>query len=126
LHVKPHPIFRREENDILLDMPVNIVQAALGAEIEIPTLEGPTKLKVAPGTQHGTMVRLRGKGVPILHTNRRGDQRVNIRVIVPEKLNEKQRKLLQELGDTLGMESLDKDNRSLFEKIRDGIGEALG
>jgi molecular chaperone DnaJ len=72
------------------------------------------------------MVRLRGKGVPILHTNRRGDQRVNIRVIVPEKLNEKQRKLLQELGDTLGMESLDKDNRSLFEKIRDGIGEALG
>ncbi|HEX9116860.1 MAG TPA: molecular chaperone DnaJ [Anaerolineae bacterium] len=126
LHVKPHPIFRRAENDILLDLPVNIVQATLGAELEVPTVEGPAKLKVPAGTQHGAVFRLRGKGSPVLRSNRRGDEVITIRVVVPEKLTEKQRKLLQELGETLGIESLGKDNRTLFEKILDGIGDALG
>ncbi len=126
LHVKAHPIFRRAEHDILLDLPVNIVQATLGAEVEVPTLEGPTRLKVPAGTQHGAVFRLRGKGAPVLRTNRRGDQVISIRVVVPEKLTDKQRKLLQELGESLGIESLGKDNRTLFEKILDGIGEALG
>ena len=64
--------------------------------------------------------------MPVLRSNRRGDQVVGVRVVVPEKLNEKQRKLLQELGESLGIESLGKDNRSLLEKIIDGIGDALG
>ena len=126
LHVKPHPLFQRQENDILLELPVNIVQATLGAEIEVPTLDGKAKLTIPAGTQHGEVFRLRGKGVPILRSNRRGDQLVTVRVVVPEKLNEKQRKLLEELGESLGLESLGKDNRSLFEKFIDAVGDALG
>jgi molecular chaperone DnaJ len=125
LHVKPHPIFQRAENDILLEFPINIVQAALGAEVEVPTLDGKTKLSIPAGTQHGAVFRLRGKGVPILRTNRRGDQLITARVVVPDKLNDKQRKLLKELGETLGLESLGKDNRGLFEKLLDAVGDAF-
>jgi molecular chaperone DnaJ len=125
LHVTPHPLFQRHENDILLEMPINIVQASLGAEVEVPTLEGTAKVTIPPGTQGGTTFRLRGKGAPILRTNRRGDQLVTVKVVVPEKLNDKQRKLLQELGETLGIESLGKDSRSVLEKILDAVGEAF-
>jgi molecular chaperone DnaJ len=125
LHVKPHPLFQRHENDILLDLPVNIVQASLGAEVEVPTLDGPTKLSIPSGTQNGTVFRLRGKGVPVLRTNRRGDQLVSTHVVVPVKLNEKQHKLLQELGESLGIEHLNKDHRGILEKILDAVGEAF-
>ncbi len=125
LRVKPHPLFQRQENDILLELPINIIQAALGAQVEVPTLDGKTELKIPAGTQHGATFKLRGKGVPILHSNRRGDQIVTVRVVVPDKLNDKQRKLLQELGETLGMESLSKDNRSIFEKFLDAVGDAF-
>ncbi len=126
LAVKPHPLFQRQESDILLEYPLNIVQATLGAEVEIPTLEGRTKLVIPAGTQHGAVFRLRGKGVPVLRSGRRGDQLVSVRVVVPEKLDPKQRKLLQELGETLGLESLGKDTRSLFDKFLDAVGDAFG
>jgi len=126
LSVRPHPVFQRQENDIVLELPVNIVQAALGAEIEVPTVDGPERISLKAGTQHGEVLRIKGKGVPILRTNRRGDQLVVVKVVVPEKLNDKQRKLLHELGDSLGLESLGKYNRSLFEKIIDSVGNALG
>jgi molecular chaperone DnaJ len=118
-------LFQRQENDILLELPVNIVQATLGAEIEVPTLDGKTRLTIPPGTQHGATFKLRGKGVPSLRGTRRGDQLVTVRVIVPDRLNEKQRKLLKELGETLGLESLGKDNRGLFEKFLDAVGDAF-
>jgi len=127
LSVKPHELFQRQENDILLELPVNIVQAALGAEVEAPTLDGKEKINIKPGTQHGEVIRLRGKGVPILRTNgRRGDQLIQVKVVVPERLNDKQKKLLMELGQSLGLESLGKDNRNLFEKFIDSVGNALG
>ncbi len=126
LSVRPHPVFQRQENDIVLELPVNIVQAALGAEIEVPTVDGPERINLKAGTQHGEVLRIKGKGVPILRTSRRGDQLVVVKVVVPEKLNDKQRKLLHELGSSLGLESLGKDNRSLFEKIIDSVGNALG
>ncbi len=126
LRVQPHRVFQRQDNDILLELPVNIVQAALGAEVEVPTLDGPSKLTIPAGTQHGAVFRLRGKGVPVLRSSRRGDQLVSVRVVVPEKLNEKQRKALKELGESLGLESLGKDNRNLFEKLMDAVGNALG
>jgi len=126
LHVKPHPLFQRQENDILLELPVNIVQATLGTELDVPTLDGTAKLTIPAGTQHGEVFRLRGKGVPILRSSRRGDQLVVVRVVVPEKLNDKQKKLLKELGESLGLESLGKDNRSLFEKLIDAVGDAFG
>ena len=125
LHVKPHPLFHRQENDILLELPINMVQAALGAEVEVPTLEGMAKLTIPAGTQHSAVFKLRGKGVPILRSNRRGDELITVRVVVPDKLDPKQRKLLEELGETLGMESLGKDNRNIFEKFLDAVGDAL-
>lgn len=125
LHVKPHGLFQRQDNDILLDLPVNIVQASLGAAVDVPTLDGPTKLTIPAGTQSGTVFRLKGKGVPVLRSNRRGDQLITARVVVPVKLNEKQRKMLKELGDSLGIESLNKDTRSVLEKILDAVGEAF-
>ncbi len=126
LHVTPHPLFQRQENEILLELPINIVQATLGTELDVPTLDGTAKLTIPAGTQHGEVFRLRGKGVPILRSSRRGDQLVVVRVVVPEKLNDKQKKLLKELGESLGLESLGKDNRSLFEKLIDAVGDAFG
>lgn len=126
LRVNPHPLFRRQENDILLEYPVSIVQAALGAEVKVPTLNGPAMLTIPAGTQHGTVIKLRGRGVPILRSNRRGDQVITVRVVVPEKLSEKQRKLLQELGESLGLEALNKDSRNLIDKILDAVGNAFG
>lgn len=126
LHVKPHPLFQRHENDILLELPINMVQAALGTEIEVPTLDDKARLTIPAGTQYGAVFRLRGKGVPILRSNRRGDQLVTVRVVVPDRLDDKQRKLLAELGETLGMESLGKDTRNIFEKFLDAVGNAFG
>jgi molecular chaperone DnaJ len=126
LRVKSHPLFQRQESDILLEYPVSIVQAALGADVNVPTMDGSSVLTIPAGTQHGAVFRLRGKGAPVLRTNRRGDEVVTVRVVVPDKLSDKQRKLLQELGESLGLEALNKDNRSLFEKILDTLGNAFG
>ena len=93
-------------------------------KLEVPTLDGKTKLTIPPGTQHGDGLPLRGKGVPILRSNRRGDQLVSCGVVVPDKLDDKQRKLLQELGESLGLESLGKDTRNIFEKFLDAVGNA--
>ncbi|HIC89565.1 MAG TPA: molecular chaperone DnaJ [Anaerolineae bacterium] len=117
LRVREHPLFRRRNSDILLEVPLNIVQATLGTEIEVPTLDGPITLTIPPGTQHGETFRLRGKGVPHLQRNGRGDQLVTVRVVVPTRLTEEQRELLQRLGESLGIENLGKDDRSFWEKL---------
>jgi molecular chaperone DnaJ len=126
LHVKSHSLFQRQENDILLELPINIIQAMLGCEADVPTLDGKTKLTIPAGTQHGAIFRMRGKGVPILRSNRRGDQLVSIRLVVPDKLNDKQRKLLEELGDTMGLDCMEKDTRNIFEKFLDAVGNLFG
>ena len=126
LRVKPHPLFQRQESDILLEYPVSIVQAALGAEVKVPTMDGAAVLTLPAGTQHGAVFRLRGKGAAVLRSTKRGDEVVTVRVVVPDRLNDKQRKLLQELGESLGLEALSKDNRSLFEKFLDGVGNVFG
>jgi molecular chaperone DnaJ len=98
----------------------------LGCEADVPTLDGKTKLTIPPGTQHGTVFRMRGKGVPILRSNRRGDQLVSVRLVVPDKLDDRQRKLMQELGETMGLECMQKDTRNIFEKFLDAVGNAFG
>ena len=126
LTVQPHPLFRRQDNDILMDLPINFAQAALGAEVEVPTLEGTATLTIPPGIQHGRAFRLKGKGVPFLRRrDRRGDQVVTVQVVVPTKLTARQRKLLEELGESLGSEQLG-DNRGFFDKLADAIGDAFG
>ncbi|MFQ6064867.1 MAG: molecular chaperone DnaJ [Candidatus Bathyarchaeia archaeon] len=98
VHVKPHEIFERNKDDILCEAHIDFPQAALGTKIYVPTLDGKAKLKIPSGTQNGTLLRLRGKGVPHLHGWRRGDQLVRVIVRTPTKLTRRQKKLLAELA----------------------------
>ena len=101
LDVRPHPFFRREGNSILYDLEVNFAQAALGYEAEVPTLYGEEKLKIPAGSQSDEVFRLKSKGIPNLNRGGRGDQLVHLKVVTPEKLSPKQRRLFEELAATL-------------------------
>jgi len=122
LHVKPHRFFRRRENDILLNLNINIVQAALGDQIAVPVLDGEEKLAIPPGTQTGATFRLKGKGVPRLRRSGRGDQIVIINVAVPTSLNAEQKELLMALGSTLGSEVTPQEEKTLLDRLRDALG----
>ena len=101
LSIKKHKFFTRDDDDILYELPVNFAQAALGAEIEVPTLDDNVKLTLPAGSQTGRAFRLKGKGVPHLHRGGRGDQLVTLRVVTPDSLTKKQRQLFQELASSL-------------------------
>ncbi|HEX3015723.1 MAG TPA: molecular chaperone DnaJ [Desulfobacteria bacterium] len=121
IHVKAHRFFERDGNDVYCEIPITFVQAALGGEVEVPTLDGPVKMKVPEGTQTGTMFRLRGHGIPFRRGSGRGDQRVRVVVATPTKLTEKQKELLSEFGHTASHEQ-QMGKKSLFDKIRDAMG----
>ena len=106
LSVKPHKLFRRDGVDILYDLPINFAQAAVGDEIEIPTLLGKTSLRIPPGTQNGKVFNLKGKGVPELSGRGKGDQLVRALVVTPQHLDGNQRRLFEELAKTLPEERL--------------------
>ena len=97
ISVRKHPIFSRAGNDILCQIPITLVQAVRGGEIEVPTLRGKAKLKIPPGTPEGKSFILRGYGMPVLQGTGRGDQRVKLQLDIPSKLNKRQRELLDEL-----------------------------
>jgi DnaJ-class molecular chaperone len=97
--VRPDERFRRDGADLFLDWPISFAQAALGETIEVPTIDGLVKLKIRVGTQPGTLIRLRGKGVPYLRSGGRGDQYVRVVVKVPEKLSGRQREILREFEE---------------------------
>jgi len=99
--VEQHEFFERQGNNILYELPVNFAQAALGDKIEVPTLNGTVTLKIRPGTQAGETFRLKGKGIPYINRQGRGDQLVRVRLVTPEKLNRKQRRIFLELGRSL-------------------------
>ncbi|MEE8353477.1 MAG: molecular chaperone DnaJ [Dehalococcoidales bacterium] len=101
ISVKEHEYFDREGDNVVYELPVNFAQAALGAEVVVPTLEGDASLKVPAGCQAGTVIRLKGKGIPHLNGRGRGDQLVAVDVVTPESLNKKQRHLFEELADSL-------------------------
>lgn len=102
--VKPHQYFRRVSNDIYVDVPVTIMEAALGAEVEVPTIDGPTRIKIPAGTQGGQKLRIKSRGVYYVEEaygvleNKRGDEYVVINVSVPKKLDERSKKLLEEFS----------------------------
>jgi molecular chaperone DnaJ len=122
LNVQPHQFFKRRENDILLNLDINVAQAALGAEIEVPTLDGKEKLHIPPGTQPGKIFTLKGKGVPYVRGNgRRGDQLVIVNVEIPTRLTKEQRELFEKLASTLGTTVKPKEKGFL-----DWLNEALG
>ncbi|MHB0858547.1 MAG: molecular chaperone DnaJ [Anaerolineae bacterium] len=122
LHVKPHPFFRRRDNDLLLNINVNIAQAALGGEINVPTLEGEEKLSIPEGTQTGTVFRLKGKGIPRLQRSGRGDEVIVVNVVVPTSLDAQQKKLLVELGKTLGSDVTPHEDRGFLDRIKEALG----
>jgi len=100
IDVKPDKIFKREGQDIFVDFPISFSQAVLGSVVEVPTVDGNLKLKIQPGTQSGTLIRLRGKGIPYLHGRGRGDQYVRIRLQLPKNLSPRQKELLQEFDQS--------------------------
>jgi len=121
IQVKPHQFFRRRDFDILLDLNINIAQAALGAEVEIPTVDGLAKLKIPTGTQPGKVLTLRSKGIPHLRGNGRGDQKVIVNVEVPTRLNAEQRGLFEQLAKSLGSEVRPQE-RSFLDWLKETLG----
>jgi len=121
LAVKPHKFFKRRENDILLNLSINIAQAALGAEVEVPTVDGMEKMKIPVGTQPGKIFTLKSRGVPYLRKSGRGDQLVMVNVEIPSKLTKEQKELFEKLASTLGTTVKPKEKGFL-----DWINEALG
>ncbi len=118
LKVKPHAFFERREADLYCTVPINIAQASLGAEIEVPTLESPYHLKIPEATQSGAQFRLRGKGVPNLNGSGRGDLIIHVDVRVPTRLTREQRKLLEQLRESLPVDNAPAE-KGLFEKVKD-------
>ena len=127
IHVKPHSYFKREGDDVILEVVINVAQAALGDEITIPTLEGgEEKLRIEAGTQPGQVIRLRGRGIPHLRQEGRGSLIVVLQVAVPTKLDPGQKELFQGLGKTLGKEIIpEAKEKGLFDHLRD-LKESLG
>jgi len=119
LHVKEHPFFEREGNDLHCAIPISITQAALGAEIRVPTLEGEHNLKVPEGTQSGMVFRIKNKGVPVLNARGRGDLFVEVRTQTPSKLTRRQRELLQELDSLTSVENKPEQRSTLLGKMKD-------
>lgn len=123
LTVKPHPFFKRQGNDIAYDLPISFTQAALGDEVEVPTVDGKTTmLKIPAGTQSNRSFRLKGMGVPVVHSTARGDQHVVVKVVTPTNLTPEQKRLLEEFARLEREQNEQNDKnifRNLFEKTKD-------
>jgi len=121
IQVQSHKYFRRRDNDILLDLNINIAQATLGDEVDVPTVDGDSLLKIPAGTQPGKVIRMRGKGVPHLRSNGRGDQMVIVNISIPTTVSNEQRELFEQLGKSLGTEVIPQE-RGFIDKLRDVLG----
>jgi molecular chaperone DnaJ len=118
LSVKPHPLFERDGSDLRCEVPIQFVQAALGAKIEVPTLDGKVTMTIPPGTQTGRVMRLRGKGLRTLRSSMRGDELVHIFVETPTKLTAQQRELLEAFAEESDT-SVSPVTKSFLDKLRD-------
>ncbi len=121
LSVESHPDFERHEYDILHELPVNIAQAALGASVMVPTLDGPAEMEVPAGTQSGDQFVLSGRGVPRLRGNGRGNMVVHVTVVTPEELTDGQRELLEQLAETMGTPTLPRRSKGFFGRLKDAV-----
>ena len=119
LNVTPHKFFRRREDDVVMEVQVNVAQAALGDEIVVPTLDGDEKISIPGGTQTGRVITIKGKGIPHLRRQGRGDQLVVVQVAVPTNLTADQRKLFGELAKTLGKEVIPQSEKGFIDKLKD-------
>ncbi len=126
LSVKPHKLFQRVDDDILLELPINIAQAVMGAEVEVPTLDGPKLVKIPPGTQPGKVLRLRGLGVPHLRGSGRGDMLITVNVRIPKQseLSEEQKELFGRLAETLSPVPVEDrgEQGGFFDRMKEALG----
>jgi len=122
IHVREHPMFARQDNDVVIEVPVSFPQAALGAEIEVPTLEGKVKLKIPSATQSGKVFRLKGKGIVDLHGYGRGDQLVKILIETPRRLSARQRELLEEFAKLSGEDVSHPMAKGFVDKLKEMFG----
>jgi molecular chaperone DnaJ len=121
IYVQPHEIFKRQNNDIVVEIPISFTQAALGAQISVPTLEGNVKMKVPEGSQYGKVFRLRGKGMPSLRGYGKGDELVRIIIEIPDKLSKKQRELLEAFAQE-SQEDSGPLRKSFLERVKKAFG----
>ena len=119
INIKPHKIFTRRGTDVYCEIPISFVQAALGATIEAPTIDGKVDLVIPEGTQSGEVRRIRGKGIPALRGESRGDEFVKIKVLTPQNLSSRQKKLLQEFEDGGSDSKNNPEKKSFFDKLKD-------
>ncbi len=116
-HVKEHDLFERDGTDIHCEVPLSFAKASLGGELEVPTLSGVTKIKIAPGTQTGSLLRLKAKGVPSLRGGGRGDHFVHLKIEVPKNLNKEQKEALLKFSELCGEENAPQST-GFFEKVK--------
>jgi len=121
VEVAPHPFFRREGDDVLCSVPVSFVHAALGGEVEVPTLDGKVKLRIPPATQPGSLLRIRGKGIPHRIRGGNGDQLVEVSVEVPTNLSDRAKELIEQLGLEMG-EDVQPQQKTFVEKLKSLFG----
>ena len=131
VHVQEHEFFRRDGVNLFCEIPVNFTTVALGGDIQVPTLDGPEMVRVPEGTQTGTTLRLKGKGMPDVGGRGRGDLFATVQVKTPKKLTRDQRRLLEQLGAALPPEKFEprprgeddsNDERNLFDRVKDMFG----
>lgn len=118
VQVKPHDFFQREGDHIFCELPLTFAQAALGDEIEVPTVHGKVKLKIPAGTQTGKTFRMKGKGAPNVRGYGHGDQHIKVKVMTPTKLSEHQKELLREFNEIGGHDATDEQGSSLFDRFK--------
>lgn len=117
--IKPHKIFTRNNTDVYCEIPISFVQAALGASIEAPTIDGKVDLTIPEGTQSGQVLKIRGKGIPVLRGEGRGDEYVKIKVLTPQNLSSRQKKLLREFEDGGSDSKNNPEKKSFIDKLKD-------
>jgi molecular chaperone DnaJ len=126
LHVQKHEFFQRRGDDILVELEINVAQAALGDEFKIPTVDGEETLNIPAGTQSGKVFRLRGRGVPHLRRAGRGDQLIVAQVVIPKKLTDEQEALFYKLAETLGKEVIPQRDKGFLGQLKDALGDVFG
>ena len=125
VRVRKHSVFRREGNNILYTLPINMAQAALGAKVSVPTLTEDAELVIPAGTQTGAVFRIRQKGIPYIRSSRKGDQLVSVDVKTPKSLTEEQQALFEQLAKSFGDDTVGcaaaADGKGFFDKLKDAI-----
>ncbi|MDO5554953.1 MAG: molecular chaperone DnaJ [Planctomycetia bacterium] len=125
IQVKPHPLFHRDGQNLVCQVPIGYAQAALGAQIEVPTLDGPEKIKIPAGTQNGDVIRLRGRGMPTPRRNMAGDLLIAVYIEVPKKLRPEHEKLLRQLAEIEGGSTL-PEQASFCSKLKSWVQDFFG